>query len=173
MRCNKTKFAFFSWEISLKNRRLFPSSHQTPNLAVLLSRFKPTSTTVRISIIRIALNDTNCIGAQNCSYLLMLLEHSLDFPLHVIFILRSALCILRINWSVSQVFANRIWMRYNLRQNDANTSNLSQDLRAILEYVTNRTMSFLPHTLCSCHFNVHKLLMKSNLFFIFIWFYFF
>lgn len=96
--------------------RLFPSSHQTPNLAVLLSRFKPTSTTVRISIIRIASHDSNCIVAENCSYSLMLFEYSLNFVLHVIYILPGALCILRVNNSVSQEFANRLWMRYNLTQ---------------------------------------------------------
>lgn len=137
-------------------------------MTVLLSRFKPTSTTIRISIICIASHDSNCIGAQNCSYSLMLLEHSLDSARHVIYILPGALCILRVNKSVSQVFANRIWMRYNLTQNDANTSDLLQELCAILKYVTNRTMFFLIHTRCSCHFNFHKLLMNSNLFFIFI-----
>lgn len=96
--------------------RLFPSSHQTPNVAVLLSRFKPTSTTVRISIIRIALHDFNCTVAENCIYSLKLFEHSLNFALHVIYILPGAICILRVNNSVSQEFANRLWMQYNLTQ---------------------------------------------------------
>lgn len=61
-------------------------------------------------------------------------------------------------------------MRYNLTQNDANTSNLSQNLCSIWENVTNRIMFFFIHTRCSCHFNFHKLFMNSNLFFIFICF---
>lgn len=76
-RCNEKKNCIcFLGKYRKHIHRLFPSSHQMPNLAVLLSRFKPTSTTVRISIIRIASHDFNCTVAENCSYSLMLFEHS-------------------------------------------------------------------------------------------------
>lgn len=54
----KYNLNFFLGKYRKHIRRLFPSSHQTPNVAVLSIRFKPTSTTVRISIIRIALVHT-------------------------------------------------------------------------------------------------------------------